>query len=78
MMRVVKTYNGEGCTATIEKHTNRPAFKGDKVKADRYRVIFKADYDYDFVYHVVCFETLKEATEHVAEYKFFKERKSEK
>ena len=77
-MRVVKTYEGEGCSAVIEKHTNRPAFKGDKVKADLYRVIFKADHDNGFIYHVVCFETLEEATGHVAEYKFFKERKSEK
>lgn len=74
-MKIIKVYTGAGNTATIEKHTGRPAFKGDRVKADLYRVIFAADHDHGFIYHVVCFETLKEATNHISEYKFFEEVK---
>lgn len=72
-MRICKEYKGMGNTAMIEKHWNRPAFEGDKVKADIYRVVFYANHDQDFIYHVTCFETLEEAENHVKEYPFFEE-----
>ena len=72
-MEIVKTYKGAGNTATIEKHKNRPAYQGDKIRATLYRVVFTANHDHDFIYHVVCFETLSEAEKHISEYPFFKE-----
>ena len=68
---IVEIYKGLGNTAKIEKITGKKAFLDDKLKKDTYRVIFSQDFEGNFVYHVICFETLKEAQSHVAEYPFF-------
>ena len=70
-MSIIKTYKGGDNTAIIERYPRKKAYSGDKYPSTLYRVVFSADYDNNFIYHVVCFETLKDATAHVAEYPFF-------
>lgn len=71
-MKVVKTYlDSHRNRAEIELHENRPAFCGDTIKGDCYRLVLYADYDGGFVYHVSCYETLADAENELKKYSDF-------
>ena len=54
-------HNSEcGNTGIIEEVNTYP-YKGASKRQKSYRVIVKADYDNDFIYHISVFETLEEA-----------------
>ena len=54
-------HNAEcGNTGIIEEVNTYP-YKGASKRQKGYRVMIKADYDNDFIYHVSVFETLEEA-----------------
>ncbi len=54
-------HNAEcGDTGIIEEVNTYP-YKGASKRQKSYRVIVKADYDNDFIYHISVFETLEEA-----------------
>lgn len=74
-MEIVKVYQDaeHANRAEIERHTNKKTYIDDTATHVLYRVVFYADYDHSFIYHVVCFETLSEAEKHISEYPFFKE-----
>jgi len=68
---ILKIYKGLGNTAKIEVYHGKQAFKGDRIKADTYRVVFSQDFEGGFIYHVTCFESFEEAEKHISEYPFF-------
>lgn len=59
-MKVVKVlYDDFGNKAIVES-VRTYAYKGARRKEDAYRLWVMATYENDFIYHVSCYETLKE------------------
>lgn len=54
-------HNEEGGNTGIIEEVNIYPYKGANKRQKGYRVIIKADYDNDFIYHVSVFETLGDA-----------------
>lgn len=60
-MNVIKTFHDDyGNIATIEKWETLP-YRGAKEKTTLFRLNLMAAYDSNFLYHVSCYETLKDA-----------------